>query len=230
MGLELSVEVHGNTSWFISVCQGPWKSAPSTTCRPTDTGWAGGGVGRAASGPAPTGLKRAFGVAAPCPFGARLTPGPLRTLARDLQGRAMPCPALRPPHPTTGLAGPVLTPPGGTGTTRNATANDQRTDRQRRRSGSRSEAVGDMTTPRNRAGTVAVTDTGRPQTRPERDRPGCGEAAGFRARGGAGAGRFVADADAGQHVRVSRRPGRGGGSPGVVARPGPRRPGGWWWP
>ena len=148
MGSQLSVEVHVNTSWFVSVRQRPWKSTPFTTCRTVGVGWAGGGVGRAASGPTPTGLKRACGVAAPCPFGPPLTPGPLRALRQASEGRPLACPALRPPHPTTSRTA--------TAATSNRVVRTHRTG-----------AAHGMVTARDRARTITVPDTERPRTMPE---------------------------------------------------------------
>jgi len=162
MRTEPSVEVRGNTSWFVSVRQRPWKSASFTRCRAVGVGWVGGGVGRAASGPAPTGLKRACGVAAPCPFGPPLTPGPLRALRQASKARPVACPAARPPHPTTSPATPG-TDPDRTG---KGHAADRRTGCSRARTG----AVTGMLTARSQARTLTVSDVERSRTRPEPDR------------------------------------------------------------
>lgn len=78
----------------------PPKSTPSTPSIPhTVMQWAR----RAVCGPAPAGLKAAFG-AATRSCGA-LTPGPLRALKSGAAVRPVACPAQRPPRPTTTTTG-----------------------------------------------------------------------------------------------------------------------------
>ena len=75
-------------------------SAPSTTSVTQGDDSGGCGAGRGVYGAAPTGLQRAFGAPAGCPFGSRRTPGPLRPLGQETNGRAAPCPTSSPPRPT----------------------------------------------------------------------------------------------------------------------------------